>query len=305
VTNGGRRVPAPALLVLIAATLWGTLGVSWELVADRYGMDRITLVTIRAWTATFFLMAWMLARRRSLPPIGVRDLPRFAGLGLVTVTIFYPVLAYSYDWNGVSAGTVLLYTAPAMVAVGAALFLKEALHRRHLVGIALAFVGCLLVTGLVGGGDVAVSARGIAMGLASGALYGAYSLLAKPMMRVYAPDQVLALHFLFGAIGLTVIKLATDPTDWPSWQGVLATGGYNGIVTTLAPLTLYTLGLRRMPAAEASLLATWEPVVAVALAYLILGERLTVMQGLGALCIIGCVVLLTALGRSKRGTAAG
>ncbi len=291
--------------MLGAATLWGTLGVSWQLIVDQYGMDRVTLVTIRAWTVTLFFAIWLLYRRRSLPPVDVRALPRFAGMGFLTVTLFYPAIAFSYDWNGVSAGTVLLYTAPAMVAVGARFFLGEPLKRVHLAAIAMAFVGCLLVTGLIGGsGAVDVSAGGIAIGLVAAALYGSYSLMAKPLMRTYAPEQVLGLHFLFGAIGLTILKMATDPWDWPSWQGVLTTASFNGIVTTLAPITLYTLGLRRLPAAEASLLATWEPVVAVLLAYIVLGERLTPLQGLGGLCIIGCVVMLTVLGRPKRGTAA-
>ena len=298
-------MPAPALLVLLAATLWGTLGVSWELVIERYGVDRITLVTIRAWTATVVLLAWLRYRRGSVPRIEMKALPLFAGFGLLTVTAFYIVLAYSYDWNGVSAGTVLLYAAPAIVAIGASVALHEPLHRQHGIAIVLAFVGCVLVTGVVGGGEVSVSPRGIAMGLLSALLYGAYSLIAKPMMRRYGPEQVLALHFLFGAIGLLIVKLVTDPSGWPSLEGIVVIAAYNGIITTLFPITLYTLGLRRLPAANASLLATWEPVVAVILAFTILGERLTLLQGVGAAAIIGCVLMLTVSGRVKRRNAAG
>lgn len=69
-------------------------------------------------------------------------------------------------------------------------------------------------------------------------------------------------------------------------------GLVTGIVTTLAPTTLYTLVLRGLPASEASILATWEPVVALLLAATVLGDRLEVWQWLGAGAVFGGAVIL-------------
>jgi len=65
------------------------------------------------------------------------------------------------------------------------------------------------------------------------------------------------------------------------------------MLATLVPVTLYTYGLSRLPASEASTLLTFEPVVAFVLAAAVLGESLAPGQWLGALSVLAGVVLLT------------
>ncbi len=84
-----------------------------------------------------------------------------------------------------------------------------------------------------------------------------------------------------------------SPTEWPALRDVLLVAGYTGLVTTLIPLTLYTIGLRRLPSSEASILSTFEPVVALVLAATVLGETMAAGQWLGALCVLAGVTLLS------------
>jgi drug/metabolite transporter, DME family len=112
-------------------------------------------------------------------------------------------------------------------------------------------------------------------------------------LRRYHAVTVLAYALLFAAVSLLTVKLLTTPGDWPPLGGMLAIGAYGGIVVTIAPYGLYTLALRRLPASEASIVATLEPAVAVVLAGALLGERLAPLQLLGTLGILGGVVLLT------------
>lgn len=63
-------------------------------------------------------------------------------------------------------------------------------------------------------------------------------------------------------------------------------------MTTLVPLALYTYGLSRLPASEASILFTFEPVVAFGLAAAVLGESLQTGPWLGAIGVLSGVVLL-------------
>jgi drug/metabolite transporter (DMT)-like permease len=65
-----------------------------------------------------------------------------------------------------------------------------------------------------------------------------------------------------------------------------------GTLISIAPVALYTYGLNVLPSSEASILATWEPVVAVVLAALILDERLGLIQTIGAGCVVCAVILL-------------
>ena len=64
------------------------------------------------------------------------------------------------------------------------------------------------------------------------------------------------------------------------------------VIPTLGGALTYSLGVRWAPVSVASVVATLEPVIAGALAYLLLGERLTVLQILGGVAIISAVLLL-------------
>ena len=66
---------------------------------------------------------------------------------------------------------------------------------------------------------------------------------------------------------------------------------------TLIPIALYTAGLRRLPAGEASILATWEPVMAIVVAAAVLGEVPSIGQVIGGVFVIGGVVMLAVTGK--------
>ncbi len=118
-----RRSWWPYAAVLVAATLWGTIGVAYRVLADHVEADEITVVTIRASTATLVLAAWLVIRDRDAFRIERRDLPLMVAFGIVTVTIFYLALIFTFSQTSVAVGTLLLYLAPAMVVLGSALFL--------------------------------------------------------------------------------------------------------------------------------------------------------------------------------------
>jgi drug/metabolite transporter (DMT)-like permease len=104
---------------------------------------------------------------------------------------------------------------------------------------------------------------------------------------------VLAAYLLMGTLLLVGVKLLVSPGTWPAPREAITIGLYTGVMTTLLPITLYTYGLSRLPASEASILLTFEPVVAFVLAAVVLGESLQAGQWLGVIAVLGGVVLLT------------
>jgi drug/metabolite transporter (DMT)-like permease len=292
----------PAILaVLLAATLWGTLGVYYEVVDRHVDIDQLTVVTLRAVGATVMLVLWWTWRDRSVFLVARRDLPIFAIIGLVSVTAFYIVLIYAFVYTSVAVGTLLLYMAPAFVTVGASILLNERLTRAKLAALLVSFVGCALVVEITRPDAVSGNLNGILLGLASAVCYGSYSLMAKPMLARYRGATVQTIHMIVGSIALLGIKLVVSGAEWPSWWQVLVLGTIGGAILSVIPVALYTAGLGKLPSSEASILATWEPVVAVFLAALVLGERLGMVQTIGACLVVMAVVIL---GRSTSGQAA-
>jgi DME family drug/metabolite transporter len=220
-----------------------------------------------------------------------------AAFGLVTVTLFYLVLVWTFERTSVAVGTLLLYLAPALVALGAALALGEPLTRRKLVALGLAFAGCLLVVEAYRPAELEGSAAGLAFGVLSACCYGSYSLGGKALLARLRPPTLLFYHYAFGAGGLILIKLVTAPDHLPPFEDVVLIAASVGVAVTLVPIALYTAGLRRLPAGEASILATWEPVMAIAVAVAVLGEVPSIGQAIGGVLVISGVVMLAVTGR--------
>jgi len=283
----------PIVAVLGAATCWGAQGIVYALILGQIATDGLTVVTLRAATATVLLWIWLGLTNPEALRLPRAALPALALLGFIAVTLYYPALFFAYAWTSVAVGTVLLYLSPALVALGAALFLGEPMTRRKLVALVSTFVGCVLVVQLYQPTNLTVSAAGVGMGLLAAATYGTYSVLGKKLLAQYSVATVLAGYLLFGTLLLTGAKLLVAPGTWPAPREAITIGLSTGMLATLVPITLYTYGLSRLPASEASTLLTFEPVVAFVLAAAVLGESLAPGQWLGALSVLAGVVLLT------------
>ena len=127
--------------------------------------------------------------------------------------------------------------------------------------------------------------------------YALYSIFGKHALERYAPWTVVTYAMGFGAAFLLLaqspasLRPVLTPSPLWGWLTALALG------PTVGAFGLYTLGLRRVPASAASIVATLEPVTATILSFLFLGERFAPPQVLGGLMIIAGVVLLSS-GRS-------
>lgn len=287
----GRLNPALAA-VLLAATLWGTLGIYYDVVDRSVEVDQLTVVTLRGVGATLVLVVWWGWRDRSVFKVKRHDLPAFVVMGVVSVAAFYVFLIYAFVWTSVAVGTLLLYTAPAFVTMGASLFLGERVSRIRLVALGMSFAGCALVVEIHLPESVSGNFKGVAIGLAAALCYATYSLMAKPMLGRYRGHTVQTMHMVFGAAALLMIKLVVSPMEWPPLEVTLILALVGGILLSVIPVALYTFGLTHLPSSDASILATWEPVVAVFLAVLVLDERLGVIQSIGAGLVVLAVVIL-------------
>lgn len=284
----------------MGASMWGMIGPTYALIQDWVSIDDVTLVTLRATGAALMCLIWFGIRNQSALHIRTSDIGRMVVFGLVSVTVFYLALIYAFRYSSVAMATLLLYLAPALVTIGAALWLNDPLTRTKVAALILSFAGCLLIVEAFRPANLSANLAGIGFGLAAAVTYGSYSLMAKRLMQRYTPDTLLVWYLSIGALGLLLVKLVTSPTEWPPMRTSAGIAVYCGVMITILPVALYTYGLQRMPSSEASIVATIEPVVAMVLAFTILDERLGPIQLLGAACVIGGVVLLATMGRRNR-----
>jgi len=130
------------------------------------------------------------------------------------------------------------------------------------------------------------------MGLGIPATYATFNLFGKQLAGRYHSLTILTYGFGFGALTLLPFQLFT-PQPWPvpgsSWLWLAALVG----LSTIIPFSIYTFGLSQLAASVASILAMTEIPLAYLYAYLLLGERLTIVQFGGAALVVSGVLLLS------------
>jgi drug/metabolite transporter (DMT)-like permease len=291
--HSGRVGP---LLILISATAFGAMAVFGKL-AYAAGATSETLVLVR-FTIAALLLAVLLAVR---PGLRVRPEAQDGRPHWPVVLIALSLGAVGYATQAslffaalerISAPLVslVLYTYPAMVTLAAVLLGRDRLTGGRLAALAAASIGTLLV--LVGAGGLGFDAVGVALGFGAAVTYTVYILVADTVLHRMAPVVLTAL-VMTGAAGALWARsllgggpeLGLTAAGW-FWIGCIAV-----VSTVLAVLTFFA-GMRRTGASTASILSTFEPVVAAALAAVVLGEVLTPVQLLGALLVLSAAVLV-------------
>lgn len=284
------------LLILVAAVLWGLLGIFGK-VAQAAGVAPLEVAFWRALLGGG-LFALHATLTRSALPRG-RDLAVTAAFGVAGVSVFYGAYQLAVRAGGASLASVLLYTAPAFVALLGWGLLRERLGTREALAVAGTLGGVTLIS-LGGGRGVTVTGAALGWGLLAGFTYSLYYLYGKAYFSRYAPAALYAAALPVGALGL--LPFVEFHSKAPAAWGALA--GTTVLSTYLAYLA-YSAGLRHLPATRASVIASLEPVVAAGLAALLLGERLSVTALLGAGLVVGAALLLSVERRPGRRSTPG
>lgn len=283
----------PYLYVFAAAVLWGLIGVIAKGVLAA-GLHPLEIAFWRALLggAAFAAQAVLGGQLRLERP---RDGLAFAGFALVGVTLFFSSLVFAIDAGGISLAFILLYSAPAFVALSAWWLLGEPLTPRKLALVALAMAGVALVAFDRGEG-ITVTPASLGWGLAAGLSYSSYYIFGKWALARYPIATIYAIALPLGALAL----LPLVPFS-PKTPGAWALLACLALVSTYLAYGLYYRGLRRAEASRAVLVATVEPVVAGVLAAALYGERFGWLGLLGSAAILSAS-LLSALGPRRRGS---
>ena len=155
------------------------------------------------------------------------------------------------------------------------------------MALALASAGLVLV--LAGAAAGALDALGTALGLGAAVVYSAYILISEGVAARVGPLALSTLVCTGAATTLTLAGLAGGDLD-PGGVSAAGFGWLGGlaVVSTVGAIALFFAGLRRVGPTAASILSTLEPVVTVALAFVVFGESLGPAQlAGGALVLVG------------------
>lgn len=288
-----RKAMIGSLLIILAGCFWGSMGIFVRKLGT-YGFTSIQIVSIRVTLAALFFALVLLVKDRAGFRISIKDIPLFLGLGFGSILFFTVCYFTAITMMSLSTAAILLYTSPVWIMIMSILFFHEKLDKRKLIALALAFAGCVLVSGISGGGMTPV---GLLVGLGSGIGYGLYSILGTIALRRYSPYTVTTYTFIFAAIGSWFICRPADMfnkfSSSPDLGYLIMFCCLTALITAVIPFLAYTLGLERVEASKAGIIATIEPLVATLIGIVVFSEPLTFMSGAGILLILSAVVILS------------
>ena len=280
------------LLVFAATALWGTTATLARFVFHQRRVPALAVVELRLLIAAVLLALFLAWRKPRLLVIDRRDAGYFVALGLLGVAAVQGSYYRSISVLGVGLAILIQYLAPVLIVLYDRLRGRP-VHGRMWIAVGAAVAGTSLVIGNVD--PAAVHARAIdwIIGFSSAFSFAFYIVFSKRGLARYAPETVLVYTFgiaaMFWAIVTPPWKIVAAGYDAGLWCMFLALG----IFSTLVPFALFYAGLRHLSAAEAGIVATLEPVVAVLAAALVLGEWLRPLQCLGAAMVLIAAAMTT------------
>ena len=285
------------VFVLSAGTLWGIMGIFVRKLGT-YGFSSLQIACLRILFGAALFLVITGVFNRNLLKIQLRDVGLFLGMGLLSLLLFTVCYFTTINLASLSVAAILLYTSPIWVMLMSAICFREKITRRKLLCAAMAFGGCVLVSGI--GSASSLSPMVIVTGLMSAVGYGLYSIFGTFALRKYQPLTVTTYAFLFGAFGTVVLckpnEIITVISSAPNPAGLVLLLMLTAFVTAVLPYLLYTVGLNQMRASAAAIMASIEPVVATAAGALVFGEALTLSAFTGIALVLGAIVVLNAKG---------
>ena len=282
--------PAAYFAVLAAVLLWGSSFVATKIALESFSFVAYVVFRFSAASVIFGLI--LLTSR--LPRISTKNHRQLALMAL-----FEPGLYFLFETAGLqrttaSSASIIIASVPVVVAVLAALLLREHLALRGWMGALLSIAGILLLS-------VWDGATGIGEGSALGNLLiflavlsaSGYIILAQHLSASLSTLQITAFQILYGALyfspGLVwLIMRGGWPTPDAAGIGAMA---FLVVGATLGAFLSYNFAVARLGAARSAVFLNGIPVVTVLVAATLLGERIAPHHGVAAALVITGVTI--------------
>lgn len=291
-------------IALLSAAVLSTTAIFIRHISQTYDLPALVLALWR----DLFVVATLLPLIAIFKPdrlkIHRRDIFYLIGYGFI-LAVFNALWTTAVAFSGAAVATVLVYSSAAFTALLGRWLLKEPLGWIKIGVVFLSLTGCVLVAGALDLAQWRANALGVTAGIVSGLTYAAYSLMGRtasqrginPWTTVFYTFGVAAV-FLLGLNLLPAEGIPGKVSQWGDlfWLGSEVSGWVLLFALAAGPTVigfgLYNVSLSYLPSSIANLLLTTEPVFTTTTAYFLLGERLTPLQLMGGVMILGGVVIL-------------
>ncbi|MEN3929916.1 EamA family transporter [Microvirga sp. W0021] len=210
----------------------------------------------------------------------------FGGWG---VSILFSALQLSIQLSGAATAMVLLYTAPAWVAVASYFLFREAISAKKIIAICVALTGAILVSFSGGSLPTGYSTLGIICGLISGLAYASHFPFYVWWYGRYSTATIYTYMLFGGALFLLPFVDFAPAKSWDTWGNLVALAFLTNYLAYLA----IAKSLQLISQVQSAVIGNIEPVLATLLVWAFFGENFNIYGWIGCTLVICAVFLLT------------
>ena len=241
----------------------------------------------------------LLVKRVPLP--ARRDWPQLAALGVIGLTVYH--LCLNTAETRVASGTaaIIISLIPATTAALSAIWLRERLSPRMLVGLAVALAGVVMVV-LTSGKGVKIEPMA-ALVLVSVLSSAIFFVGQKPFFARNGLLGVTGFTFFCGTLATLPFGLGLPHARAQAPASHIGALVWLGIAPTFIGYIAWNAALQRASASQVSSFIYFSPPIAVLIGWVWLGERPTLLTLVGGVITVGGVVLANARRRTRSPTA--
>ena len=268
--------------LILSMLIFGTIGIFRRYIPLPSGY----LSFCRGLIGALFLILVIVIRKKAVDFRAIKKNIVFLCLSGAFIGFNWIFLFESYNYTSVATATLCYYMAPVFVVIASPFLLKEKLTLKKAVCVFVAIVGMILVSGILSVEIDPSQIKGILFGLSAAVLYASVTILNKKIKKIDSYDkttiQLLAASIVILPYALLCEKVTSDMLSVKTIVLVLIVGMFHTGMT----YALYFGTMDNINAQTVALFSYIDPVTAIILSAVILKERLSVYEIIGAALIL-------------------
>ncbi len=257
-------------------------------------LSPLSFNSLRFGFASLFLLTllWVIERNLS---VRREDIVRLFLLGLIGNTFYQLLFIHGIARTTASNSSLILAIMPIFVVLLSTVLGVEKVGRRIWYGVVISFIGIFLI--VQGTGRTLTitdqSLIGDLLTLAGTICWATYTVLSKPLLQRYTPLKLTTITMAMGTLPLVLVSIPSlNEQNWGSvsLQGWLCLA-YSFCLAIAIGYVIWYTGVSRIGSARTALYENLITVIAVAVAWIFLSEKMTLLQILGAVLVLASLYL--------------
>jgi len=273
--------------LIISMVMFGTIGVFRKYIS----YSSVTLAMLRGIIGGAFLIVFINLTKKDFDKKTVKDnLVWLIASGLM-IAINWILLFEAYRFTSVAVATLMYYMEPVIISIASRFLFNEKIPSKKLVCIFAALLGMTLVSGLFDTKETMVSFKGVFLGLGAAVFYSIVVLINKKLGKVDSYDKTIVQLISAGIAMIPYFFIASGLSDLKTDTLSLILTLIVCIVHTGLCYALYFGSIGNLKASTLAIFSYIDPIVAVLLSWIVLGEKMTISIAIGAVLIIGSAII--------------